>query len=329
MAVQHLDLNIRSFSIDTAAADRLISLGNGDAALLYLYLLRSNGQYDPAAAGKALRWNRGQLDTALAQLQEMGLTSGAILPRHEEPLPQPDQAPEYTAADIVSELRDKSSPFAALLQEVEQVVGRKLTNAQTATLLELYDHVGLPSEVILTLVNWLNEKNRKKYGTGKKLSMSYVKRVGYQWKERGYDTLEAADEYIKSYDLRESQEGALLAALGIFGRRASVGESRYIAQWLDWRFPPETVAIAYDITVTGIGRMDWRYCNAILRRWHDAGLHSPEEVQTQRNQEKKSPNGRPKPGQAPARKDQKTLEAENRQNMLEMQRLLAEMKKDG
>lgn len=328
MAVQTLNIKISSLSIDNTAADRLIAAGNGDAALLYLYLLRAAGVYDPAAAGQALHWKRDRLDTALAQLQELGLISGALLPRHEEPVPQPDQAPEYSAADIVSELQDKSSPFPALLHEVEQVLGKRLTNNQTATLLELYDHVGLPPEVLLMLVNWLNERNRKKYGAGKRLSMSYVKQVGYQWKERGYDTLEAADEYIKSYDLRESQEGGLLAALGIFGRRASVSESRFIAQWLDWHFPPESVAEAYDITVTGLGRMDWRYCNAILRRWHEKGLHTPEEVRAERRLETPKPAGRGRTAEAAVHKDPKTLEAENRQNMLEMQRLLEQMKQE-
>ncbi len=325
MAVQHLELNIRSFSIDTAAADRLIAAGSGDAALLYLYLLRNQGEYDPAAAGRALHWNRGQLDTALAQLHEFGLAGGAILPKQEEPLPQPDQAPEYTAADIVSELQDQGSPFSALLQEVEQILGRKLPNTQTAALLELYDHVGLPSEVILLLVSWLSEKNQQKYGTGKRLTMAYVKRVGYQWKEQSIDTLEAADEYIKSYNLRQSRQGALLNALGIHGRPASVTETKFLVQWIDWRFPPETVAVAYDITVTALGRLDWRYCNGILRRWHEAGLHTPEEVKAERKPEPRAAAGK---RSAPVQKDRKTLEAENRQNMLEMQRLLEHMKQE-
>lgn len=330
MAVQRIDLNNRAISMEAATADRLIRLGSGDAALLYLYLLRQQGEYDPVRAGSAMGWTRGQLDTALAQLQELGLAAGAVLPQTADPLPQPDQAPDYTAADIAAELRDTGSQFSSLLQEVEHVLGRKLTNTQTSILLELYDHVGLPSEVLLTLVNWLNGRNQKKYGPGKKLSMSYVKRVGYQWKERGYDTLEAADEYIKNFEFKESSEGAILEALGIYGRRAAAGEVRYIRQWLDWGFPPESVAQAYDITVTNTGRMTWSYCNAILRRWHEKNLHTPEEVKAERKPEPAQNQRYARGGQrnqAP-QKDQKELERENRQNFLEMQRLLAQMKED-
>ena len=312
MPVQQIHINNLSISMDISSVDRLLQLGSGDAALLYLYLLRVNGAYDPAAAGRQLRRSRGQLDTAMAQLQEVGLTSGALLPVTDPPAPSPEQAPEYTSQDILSELKDTSSTFAALLHEVETVLGRKLTTSNTAALLELYDHVGLPSEVVLTLVNWLNEKNQKKYGTGKRLSMTLVKRVGYQWKEHGYDTLEAADEYIKSCDLRETQVGAVLAACGIHGRAALATEGKYISAWLDWQFPPETVAIAYDITMTNLGRMDWRYCNAILRKWHEKNLHTPEEVA----QERKPAQGRQI--QRPAT----PASADSRENQAEMRRLL-------
>ncbi|MCD7802529.1 MAG: DnaD domain protein [Clostridiales bacterium] len=327
MAMQRVQLNQSAVAIDGSTADRLIRLGSGDAALLYLYLARNLGEYDPNRAGSALHWSRSQLDTAMAQLQEVGLVSGIALPQMEEPVPRPEQAPEYSAADIVEELQDQGSQFSALLQETEKMLGRKLSSSNTAILLELYDHVGLPPEVLLLLINWLDGKNKRKYGPGKNLSMAYVRRVGYQWKERGYDTLEAADEYIKSCDLRESQEGAILSALGIYGRKPSQSEQRYLAQWLDWRFPPESVAVAYDITVTGLGRMDWRYCNAILRRWHEKNLHTPEEVRSDRKPETRSGSSRPYQRKAPP-KDQKALERENRQSIAEMQRALAQMKEE-
>ena len=43
-------------------------------------------------------------------------------------------------------------------------------------------------------------------------------------------------------------------------------------------FPPETVEIAYDKTIYKCHELKWPYCNGILKRWHEAGLHTPEEV---------------------------------------------------
>ena len=42
---------------------------------------------------------------------------------------------------------------------------------------------------------------------------------------------------------------------------------------------PETVALAYDKTVLKCHELKWPYCNGILKRWHEAGLHTPEEIE--------------------------------------------------
>ena len=64
-------------SLSSAAADRLLSSGSGDAALLYLYLLRSGGQYQSAGAARALKWEPARADAALSLLHGMGLAQAA------------------------------------------------------------------------------------------------------------------------------------------------------------------------------------------------------------------------------------------------------------
>lgn len=332
MSVQRIDLNNCAVSMDASTVDRLIRLGSGDASLLYLYLLRHQGEYDPAKAGHSLGWTRAQLDTALAQLQELGLASGALPPRPDDTPPQPDQAPEYSASDIAAELKDPNSEFSFLLQEIERMFGKRLTNGQVSILLELFDHVGLPAEVLFLMINWLCERNKRKYGTARNPSMSVVKRTGYRWKEQGYDTLEAAEAYIKTVSLQESREGSVMAALGIYGRQPVTSERQFIRQWLEWGFSPETVAIAYDITLTSIGKLNWHYCNGILKRWHEKNLHTPEQVQRERKAEVASNATRPahhKPGSATANgRDPEQMTQELQQDFQDMQRLLARMKKE-
>ena len=43
-------------------------------------------------------------------------------------------------------------------------------------------------------------------------------------------------------------------------------------------FPAETVALAYDKTVLRCHEFKWAYCNGILKRWHEKGLHTPAET---------------------------------------------------
>lgn len=76
MASHHIALGDDTISMSAAVADKLIARGQGDAALLYLYLLRRRGYLDPEQAARQLQWSRLQLDSALAHLRELGLAGG-------------------------------------------------------------------------------------------------------------------------------------------------------------------------------------------------------------------------------------------------------------
>ena len=60
-------------SMTGQAADRLLAAGNGDAALLYLLLLRGSGRYDEGAALRTLHWDGPRLASARAALVSMAL----------------------------------------------------------------------------------------------------------------------------------------------------------------------------------------------------------------------------------------------------------------
>ena len=70
-------------------------------------------------------------------------------------------------------------------------------------------------------------------------------------------------------------------------------EKTYIAAWDDMGFDDETIRMAYEKTVLKKQSMDWGYMNGILRRWHENGWHTPQQVQ--RGEEKKPPSQPPKP----------------------------------
>ena len=71
MPATQIQLNPLSISMDNATADKLLVLGSGDAALLYLYLLRYAGEYDPAAAERQLHARRARFSALNAGLDAM------------------------------------------------------------------------------------------------------------------------------------------------------------------------------------------------------------------------------------------------------------------
>ena len=60
-------------------ADKLIAAGDGDAALLYIYLLR-RGQAPDAQLRRELGWEPGRLAAAVGRLAAAGLLTGSDAP---------------------------------------------------------------------------------------------------------------------------------------------------------------------------------------------------------------------------------------------------------
>jgi DnaD/phage-associated family protein len=96
----------------------------------------------------------------------------------------------------------------------------------------------------------------------------------------GIESQKAAAEYLKKYAQRQETVPLYMRALGLGDRMPVASEEKFLASWQEMGFPPETVAIAYDKTVLKCHELKWPYCNGILKRWHESGLHTPEEVQS-------------------------------------------------
>ncbi|MBP3520869.1 MAG: DNA replication protein DnaD, partial [Oscillospiraceae bacterium] len=92
-------------SMAAEAADRLMTAGSGDAALLYLYLLKNGGAYHPEAAARALRWETSRCADAHSLLCKLSLARPAAQTIPTLPVEEP---PEYTSADITRELENRA-----------------------------------------------------------------------------------------------------------------------------------------------------------------------------------------------------------------------------
>lgn len=270
-----------SVSISASVAKRLVEKGSGDAALLYIALLRRHGTVPPRSLAGELRWEKSRIEAAEAVLRELGLLTPVDLP---EPA---DEKPEYQRDDILEKL-DSSEDFRMLTTQVERKLGKKLTTADISVLLGLYDYLGLPSDVIFLLVCHCAERIQRRYGEGRRPTLRQIEKEGYAWSRMGIDTQSAAAAYLKKYTERQGMVPAYMRALNLGDRLPVASEEKYLSAWQEWGFPPEVVALACDKTVLKCHELKWAYCNAILKRWHEAGLHTLEQIE-QRDRSARKP----------------------------------------
>ena len=255
-------------------ADRLIGRGDGDAALLYLCLLRADRGVTAQELQRRLKWSQLRLHAAETALQELGLIDR---PPEQKPPEPAQERPVYTADDL-TDLLTGDAGFRMLVPQTEEKLGKRLKSADLQILAGLYDDLGLPADVIYLLVCHCVTRSEERYGPGRRPTLRQIEKEGYHWAQRGLFDQESASQYLRDWNVRRSAMSRYMQVLGLGDRRPVESEERYIADWMDKGFPPETVALAYDKTVFYKKELNWRYLNGILRRWHENGWHTEEEV---------------------------------------------------
>lgn len=265
-----------SLAVPMNDADRLLDLSDGTAALLYLYALRNGGSFSLKNAASRLGRTENEIASAADFLRRAGLFAAGA---EEKSTPPPaEELPEYTTRDIITRCAE-SGEFKAIIEETQRIMGHSLTGADLKLLFGVYDHLRLPAEVILMLINHCVEEAKSRSGPSGLPSMRSIEKEAYVWFNREILTLERAEEYLRQKRRRTSETGDIKQILQINGRNLSATERKYVESWLDMGFTPDAIAIAYDRTVVKTGSLAWRYMNSILLSWHEKGLHTARDVE--------------------------------------------------
>jgi hypothetical protein len=193
-----------TITLSRQTADILIRSGDGDAALLYLYVLRAGGALSVREAASALHRSARNIDASTELLVSLGLlhmdgppaeqAAAAPIPQVAPALASPvspvtppvpgvpptpgvppvrEELPEYKAEDIRREI-DNGTVFSSLVREAEKSLGRLLSSEDLIKLFGIYDSLGLPPEVILHLVTYCIDEYRRRYGPGKVPTLSCI-----------------------------------------------------------------------------------------------------------------------------------------------------------
>ncbi len=264
----------KSVVLSATQVDALVRGGNGDAALLYLLLQRMEGPVTPETLAERLGWSLLRCAAAETALQDMG-----FLQRSQQP-PAPSDEHRAYSADELADMLETDEGFRMLVPQTEEKLGKRLKTADLQILAALYDDMGLPVDVIYLLVCHCIERAQRRFGPGRRPTLRQIEKEGAYWVRMGICDQDSAAQYLNDYTRKLEKTAAYMQALRLGGRAPVDSEQRYILDWIDMGFTPETVALAYDKTVFYKKELNWRYLNGILRRWHQQGWHTVEDVES-------------------------------------------------
>ena len=179
--------------------------------------------------------------------------------------------PSYNSAEIDAAAANNKA-IDCLFREAERILGKILSPSDFEMIYSFVDWLGLPIEVVIMILRFAASHGK----TGKR----YLETVAMDWADKGIDTYESAEEYIREIELRISNEGKIRGILGIYDRALSQTEKKYISLWTkEKNIPVELVAEAYDRTVSATGKLAWSYMNKILTSWHEDGLTTVSQIE--------------------------------------------------
>ena len=244
--------------------DKLIAVGDGDAALLYLYILRHGGAADAKVAARVLHLSGERYERAAFTLNQL------TAPVQVSETDKPADAPQYTT-DELRRARMDDHRFAAVCESAEATLGRTLTEGQLRCLLTAYDHLGLDAGAIIELLSYL----KKEKGT---VRLADIKREAYQWADMGIVTAPDAQQYLARRVNEKPLSDAVYRALGADPAQPAPKEQRVCRFALAHGFPPEAVELAVRRTDRHQGRRSLDYTLGILRKWDAGGVHTVSEI---------------------------------------------------
>ena len=155
-----------------------------------------------------------------------------------------------------------------------------LSSHDLEVLFGIYDHLGLPADVIMLLLHHCIEEYQARSGPGRMPTMRYIEKEGWFWAEQEILSLDAAEAHLQLQRRRQEAAAQVKEALQIRGREFTATERKYVESWLAMGFDAEAIAVAYDRTVSRTGRLAWKYMDTILQSWNQKGLMTPEAIET-------------------------------------------------
>lgn len=319
-----------SYTLTSQTIDKLLRAKDANAALLYLHILRTDGQNTEKQMAAALCLSTGEVATATALLSRMGLieieqetnaqaqnqsknaaTGGGALPAEPRAVTQ-----DEVVAEIAS-----GSDFTVVVDETSRRLGKPLSPDDMLRLYGIYENLRLPPEVILQLITHCISECQLT-GEGRTPSVRYIEKAAYTWEREGIFTIEKAEEYLKALEEKRSNRGMVKRILQIRGREFSVTELHFIDSWLAMGFEFDVIALAYDKTVVNTGSLAYPYMDAILKKWRDKGLLTLAQVEEAEGVSRK------KDGAYSAVPAAQKHGEPNRAQIEQMTKLLESMKKD-
>lgn len=280
------------FGIPTQAMD-YIKLASPCQLKTLLWVFRNAAEtIDPEIISKEIGYKAADVNDALVALCEWNIlqSDDRVIETIPEPVkteeaPQKKELPELAVVKPTYEQvveRCKESPeIANMFTDLQAILGKTIGYDSQCILLMMHDQYGLPVEVIYMLVNYCVSIG--------KTGFSYISKVGKDWGEKEIDSIEKADEQISILNTCTGAWREFAQMAGIQNPKPTTAQSAFLRTWtIDMKFNVEMIYLAYEEMSNHTTKLSFPYMNKVLTNWFEKGIKTPDDIERDKQEYKKS-----------------------------------------
>lgn len=275
------------FNLPIKLVDEYLKLASEYQLKALLYIFRNNGQADTNSIAKALGQTASDTDNLLEFWVEEGIISadGAIVEQKSASsstaqseknvvvVKETISAPTLSPKDIVAVLRE-SRELQSLVNEAQKVLGRTISTAEQAIIINMVNYYGLKPEVVLMILEYYKNEKQK----GMSISFAYINAMAKNWSDEGINSIGEAEEKLQEIERGNRVWNEIVAITGIRHRKPTVKQREMVLGWFN-DFDITMITIAADIMKENIPEPKLSYINSILKKWKKSNIKTPADVE--------------------------------------------------
>lgn len=282
----NIKLNYIDGIINVPAEAVMADLGSMEAdelrVLLYLCAepaFRADTDADKAHAIKTLDMQWAAIETALSGLSVRGIISSdemsADVPAQKKPHKNKASvkadSPVYTKDETAGIIDRNAELHKIINDDVPRLTGKAVTQNEAMILVSMYDYLHLSPESIVKLVDFCR--------TNGAVSFRVVERTAYTLFDSNIVAPEDIDNFIERKKQIDDITEKVKRLFGIGSRSLISSEKEIIEKWFTlYNCDYSMIEMAYERTIKNINEASLSYTDAILKKWHDLGCKTADDV---------------------------------------------------
>ena len=178
--------------------------------------------------------------------------------------PVEPKKPSYTAAQLRA---FKQSEGSGIMFIAEQYYGRPLNPTEMSTIYYIHDELKFSDELLDYLMQYCVDNH--------KADFRYMEKVAINWSQQGIKTPKQARAESFKHD------GDIIATMKALGMEnaPTIKEGTFISAWKgELGFSMDIIMEACDRTVMATQKNRLKYCDGILRNWHECKVSTREDI---------------------------------------------------